>query len=68
MGMLIACRHRFTATFLSCLIHTGFESPNQVLNDFIHSMTDFQPLDGDHLCGDEPLINIELEKPHGFDF
>ncbi|KIM25388.1 hypothetical protein M408DRAFT_210132 [Serendipita vermifera MAFF 305830] len=63
-GYWLHGRHRFTATYISRLIQTSFESPHRVLNDFVYSMTNFRPSDLD----DDSSPLIELMKPHGFDF
>ena len=57
-------RHRFIATYLSRLIRTGFQFPNQVLNDFVFGMTGFQLSD----CDESPALPVQLEKPRGFNF
>lgn len=63
-GYWLHGRHRFTATYISRLIQTSFQSPHRVLNDFVYGMTNFRPSDQD----DDSPPPIELVKPRGFDF
>lgn len=57
-------RHRFLASYLLCLIRTGFQSPHHVLNDLVDDVTGFRPSG----WFDETALKVKLAPLHGFDF
>jgi hypothetical protein len=50
-------RRRFTATFISRLLQSGFKSPHRIVNDLVLQMSGIRPSDADHLVGQEPEIH-----------
>ena len=54
------------ATWLSCLLCSGFQAPHHVLTSFVAGMTGYMPLDAGNFK--ENISGQELDPPRGFDF
>jgi len=53
-------RYRSTATLISLMLETGFQSPHKMIDAYVEAFTDFQPTDG------KPWIDLEPDFPNHF--